>query len=389
MTNLDDALQDLSEAVQHRLVVLDERMRVTAYSIHESEEDRARLSHLLAHSDTWPPLPAGADGPVVREAGDGTRWVLHPLRDDRHRVGHLLHVQAKGVPAPDAAALADGAAHLGVLLSLRARSAEREAARAGELLSSLLAAQAPAVERGRAAAALVAEGLVGATGQYCAVVLGVPTEDPDGTDDPDGTWTARTAVETTLDFVARTSTATVVGGLVEGHGVLVFPRPVVQERLERVLAAPGLGEVRAGIGGVVADLTEVATSHEQAGRAWRAACLDPATHPRVTTWSDLGLDKLLLRLPLARLTADDLPEGVARLLASDHREVDVPTLEAYLAAGGDARATATDLGIHRSTLYYRLTRIRTTTGADLRAGVVRRDLHTGLRVARLAGMLTG
>lgn len=382
MTNLDDALQDLSEVVQHRLVVLDERMRVIAYSIHESEEDRARLSHLLAHSDTWPPLPAGADGPVVRDAGDGTRWVVHPLRDDRHRVGHLLHTRAKGVPAPDAAALADGAARLGALLSLRTRSAEREAARAGELLSSLLAPRAPADERERAAAALVAEGLVGATGQYCAVVLGAPTGDPDA-------WTARTAVETTLDFVARTSTATVVGGLVEGHGVLVFPRPVVQDRLERVLAAPGLGEVRAGIGGIVTDLTEVSTSHEQARQAWRAACLDPMTHPRVTTWSDLGLDKLLLRLPLARLTADDLPEGVARLLASDHREVDVPTLEAYLAAGGDARATATDLGIHRSTLYYRLTRIRTTTGADLRAGVARRDLHTGLRVARLAGMLTG
>lgn len=382
MTNLDDALQDLSEVVQHRLVVLDERMRVIAYSIHETEEDRARLSHLLAHSDTWPPLPAGADGPVVRDAGDGTRWVVHPLRDDRHRVGHLLHTRAKGVPAPDAAALADGAARLGALLSLRTRSAEREAARAGELLSLLLAPEAPADERERAAAALVAEGLVGATGQYCAVTLGTPAGDPDA-------WTARTAVETTLDFVTRTSTATVVGGLVEGHGVLVFPRPVVQDRLERVLAAPGLGEVCAGIGGIVTDLTQVTTSHEQAHQAWRAACLDPTTHPRVTTWSDLGLDKLLLRLPLARLTADDLPEGVARLLQSDHREVDVPTLEAYLAAGGDARATATDLGIHRSTLYYRLTRIRTTTGANLRAGVARRDLHTGLRVARLAGMLTG
>ncbi len=428
MTNLDDALQDLSEVVQHRLVVLDERMRVIAYSIHESEEDRARLSHLLAHSDTWPPLPAGADGPVVRDAGDGTRWVVHPLRDDRHRVGHLLHARAKGVPAPDAAILADGAARLGALLSLRTRSAEREAARAGELLSSLLAPRAPADERERAAAALVAEGLLGLWTRIglhylmplpvygtlwvliigfvavqmpqgfrgiaasirstdrdledSAVMLGAPTGDPDA-------WTARTAVETTLDFVARTSTATVVGGLVEGHGVLVFPRPVVQDRLERVLAAPGLGEVRAGIGGIVTDLTEVSTSHEQARQAWRAACLDPMTHPRVTTWSDLGLDKLLLRLPLARLTADDLPEGVARLLASDHREVDVPTLEAYLAAGGDARATATDLGIHRSTLYYRLTRIRTTTGADLRAGVARRDLHTGLRVARLAGMLTG
>lgn len=383
MTNLDDALQDLSEAVQHRLVVLDERMRVVAYSIHESEEDRAHLSHLLAHSDTWEPLPAGADGPVVRDAGDGTQWVLHPLRDDRHRVGHLLHVRAKGVPAPEVADLADGAARLGVLLSLRTMSAERGAARAGELLSSLLATGAPADERARAAAALVAEGLVGATDQYCAVVLGVPAGHPDRV------WTARTAVATTLDFVARTSTATVVGGIVDGHGVLVFPRPVVQDRLERVLGAPELGEVRAGIGATVTDLASAVTSHDRAHLAWRAACLDPTTYARVTAWAQLGVDKLALRLPLDRLTPEDLPDGVARLLASDHREVDVPTLEAYLTAGGDARATAADLGIHRSTLYYRLARIRSTTGADLRAGVARRDLHTGLRVARLAGMLTG
>lgn len=74
---------------------------------------------------------------------------------------------------------------------------------------------------------------------------------------------------------------------------------------------------------------------------------------------------------------------------SGYRDVDGPTLEAYLGAGGDARASARALGIHRSTLYYRLTRIRTTTEVDLSDGFARRDLHTGLRVARLARMLTG
>ena len=383
MTNLDDALQDLSEAVQQRLVVLDESMRVIAYSIHESEPDRARLSHLLAHSDTWEPLPAGTAEPTTRTAGDGTDWVLHPLRDDRHRVGHLLHTRAKGVPAPPAGVLAEGAAQLGVLLSLRTMYAERDAARASGLLTDLLGEHSSAAGRATAARALVDEELVGSAGQYCAVVLAVPPGEPGGD------WEARTAVDATRDFVARTSTATVVGGVVEGLGVLVFPRPVVPDRLERVLRAPGLARVHAGIGGVVDDLQSVVTSHEQAHRAWRAACLDPATHPRVTTWSGLGIDKLLLALPLDRLDLDDLPEPVTRLIASDHREVDVPTLEAYLDAGGDAQASAVALGIHRSTLYYRLTRIRETTRADLGDGRVRRDLHTGLRVARLAGLLSG
>ncbi|SDB92526.1 PucR C-terminal helix-turn-helix domain-containing protein [Raineyella antarctica] len=382
--NLDDSLQDLSEALQRRLVVLDERMRVLAYSIHESEEDRERLSHLLAHSDTWRPLPAGIEGPELRDAGAGARWVLVPLRDHRHRVGYLVHFLPAGedLPPEAVAGLAEGAGRLGVLLSLRTMYAERDAARARDLLAGLLDVRAPADERERTARAMVREGMVGGSEQYCAVVLGVPPAVPD-----EAAWKARTAVEATLDFVARTSTATVVGAVVEGIGVLVFPRPVVAERLERVLRTPALAEVRAGIGGPVGRLEDVRTSYGQAERAWLAACLDPVTYPRVTGWADLGLDKLLLDLPLDRLTVDDLPDGVRRLLASDHREVDVPTLEAYLDAGGEASSTAAALGIHRSTLYYRLERIRTTTAVDLSDGVARRDLHTGLRVARLAGML--
>ena len=42
--------------------------------------------------------------------------------------------------------------------------------------------------------------------------------------------------------------------------------------------------------------------------------------------------------------------------------------------------------IHRSTLYYRLDRIRELTGRDLRDGRTRRELHTGIRIAQLAGL---
>ncbi|WP_068256121.1 PucR family transcriptional regulator [Janibacter corallicola] len=381
-TSLDDALQDLSEDLQQRLVVLDEALRVVAYSIHESEQDRARLSHLLAHSDTWPAPPAGRNEPTVRTAADGTRWQMVPLRDERHLVGHLLHVQAKGAPPPDRAVLREGAARLGVLLALRSRDAERASARADELLTTLLSPAVADTERSAAATALVDEGLVGPAEQYCVTVVAPPPELRD-----DG-WLARRAVETTLDFVVRTTTATVVGGVVGDLGVLVFPRPVVQDRLDRVLQAPGLAEVRAGIGGLTDGLVTAATSYEQAEIAWRAACLDPGTHPRVSTWEGFGVDKLLLRLPLEDLTRADLPAPVTRLLASDHHDVDVPTLLTYLDCGGDGRATATALRIHRSTLYYRLARIRTTTAVDLADGAVRRDLHTGLRVARLAGLLS-
>lgn len=54
LPELDDAVQDLAEAVGRRLVVMDHALRVVAYSIHETPEDRRRLFHLLAHSDAGP-----------------------------------------------------------------------------------------------------------------------------------------------------------------------------------------------------------------------------------------------------------------------------------------------------------------------------------------------
>ena len=45
--------------------------------------------------------------------------------------------------------------------------------------------------------------------------------------------------------------------------------------------------------------------------------------------------------------------------------------------------------IHRSTLYYRLDRIRELTGSDLHDGRTRRELHTGIRIAQLAGLWGG
>ena len=90
--NLDDALQDLAAALGCRLVVQDDRIRVLGYSIHESEADHGRLSYLLAHSDTWPALPAG----LALDAG---------AAPGPHRVGHLvIHLAPGEVPAAIGAA---------------------------------------------------------------------------------------------------------------------------------------------------------------------------------------------------------------------------------------------------------------------------------------------
>ncbi|MBN9622586.1 MAG: helix-turn-helix domain-containing protein, partial [Actinobacteria bacterium] len=63
----------------------------------------------------------------------------------------------------------------------------------------------------------------------------------------------------------------------------------------------------------------------------------------------------------------------------------IETLERYLDLGGDARAAAEQLFIHRSSLYGRLHRIEEVAGVDLHSGEDRLELHLGVRLWRLGG----
>ncbi|MCP2326843.1 hypothetical protein HDA40_005350 [Hamadaea flava] len=102
---------------------------------------------------------------------------------------------------------------------------------------------------------------------------------------------------------------------------------------------------------------------------------DPAAQ-RVAMWSQLGVYRVL---SAAGLTAPELYPGVDRLppdLAA--------TVEAYLDLAGDAAATAAHLRIHRTTLYYRLSRAAELCGVDLRDGLQRLQLHLALKAIHLA-----
>ena len=60
------------------------------------------------------------------------------------------------------------------------------------------------------------------------------------------------------------------------------------------------------------------------------------------------------------------------------------TLEVYLQRHGNLRQSARDLHIHLNTLHYRLQRIASLIGADLKDADVRLDLLLALRVRALA-----
>lgn len=138
--------------------------------------------------------------------------------------------------------------------------------------------------------------------------------------------------------------------------------------------APATG---AGVSAAHRGLGELGTAWREAAAAARTALAEPR-HSPVAHWPELGAFRMLTALPPDRL--DD--PCVRQLLAPSHREL-ARTAEVFLDCAGQAGRTAAALGVHRQTLYYRLSKVEQLTGLDLDDGGHRLLLHMALKGARL------
>jgi PucR-like helix-turn-helix protein/diguanylate cyclase with GGDEF domain len=148
--------------------------------------------------------------------------------------------------------------------------------------------------------------------------------------------------------------------------------------------APGAARVRviAGIGDPQRDLTDAAVSYRRAVLAARVAAAVPSVGD-LAHWRDLGVFRTLVQLPAEEDGATCLDPRLVTLLGA---QGDLSqTVETYLDLGGDAKGTAEQLHLHRTTLYYRLRKAEQLTGADLGDGNDRLALHLGFKLARLLG----
>ncbi|MYU63101.1 helix-turn-helix domain-containing protein, partial [Streptomyces sp. SID69] len=143
------------------------------------------------------------------------------------------------------------------------------------------------------------------------------------------------------------------------------------------LGAAGFGGPAAGIGDPRTGLAELGTVWQEARAAAQAALAERHLGP-VAQWRGIGPYRLLTSLPPE--SAQDPAAGP--LLSPAHREL-ARTAEVYLDCAGQAGRTASELGIHRQTLYYRLNRVEQLTGLDLDDGEDRLLLHMALKRARL------
>ncbi|CAL9449057.1 hypothetical protein SUDANB1_02397 [Streptomyces sp. enrichment culture] len=133
----------------------------------------------------------------------------------------------------------------------------------------------------------------------------------------------------------------------------------------------------AGVATPRSGLTELATAWAEASAAARAALAEARFGP-VAQWASIGPFRLLTALP-----PEVAHDPVARtLLTPAHHEL-ARTAEVYLDCAGQAARAAAELGIHRQTLYYRLSRIEKLTGLDLDDGEDRLLLHMALKAHRL------
>lgn len=98
--------------------------------------------------------------------------------------------------------------------------------------------------------------------------------------------------------------------------------------------------------------------------------------PEPVSWDGLGAWRLIVDAP-DELAAEDV-QPAAAVLAQQPREDLLVTARVVVDLGGDVAAAAQELHVHRTTLYYRLDRIKELTGVDMHDGLTRTHLQLAL-----------
>jgi sugar diacid utilization regulator len=170
--------------------------------------------------------------------------------------------------------------------------------------------------------------------------------------------------------VGRAARAVGVGSLLAPrlHDVIVLADREVQWDLfwTRVVTEMHGGRCRIGVGGRVLELDRFPHSGQEAELALRMQ--KTAGGPeRITLFDDLGIYKILATAGDTSAMERFVTEWLGPLIDYDakHGTSLVLTLSEYLDRGGSYDPSAKALSVHRSTLKYRLQRIRQVSGYDL------------------------
>jgi DNA-binding PucR family transcriptional regulator len=170
--------------------------------------------------------------------------------------------------------------------------------------------------------------------------------------------------------VRRSARAAGIGTLLVARGgavVVLSEAEVSWERFRTaVLAELGGGRCRVGVGGWCQRPRDFPRSYREAQLALKMQ-RTARGDDQATCYEDLGVYRILCEVENKAAVELFARQWLGSLLDYDARKGSelVATLSRYLECGGGYDATAAAMSVHRSTLKYRLQRIREISGHDL------------------------
>ncbi|WP_165960513.1 PucR family transcriptional regulator [Actinocrispum wychmicini] len=401
-------LQRLADALGHSLKrnvsVDDPTMHQIAFSSHVYEPIDLLRQRSILRKDLPPEVVAwlraagafNAQGPLrppLNEAIGATEQRLClPIRHHGLLVGFLWVMEGTDAVSDDELATVLSAVDsLAVVMRREQLAGEVRRAQVRELATELIFAADASARRAAAEKVLEAELFVPNEPLF-VLVVSLHADRRAMSDEERGT------LDGLLDRVSRRlSDRRQLALSRRDHGILVLSGrdPLIGGRARDLLYQDLLADLvrdlpgtspLVGIGDVVDDLADANRSHRDAERAVRVARLVDGVGSIVRA-DQLGVYGVLARIPAEDLDASTVPPGLLDLLGLGAKGKQlIDTLEAYLDNAGDGPATAEQLFVHRTTLYYRLQRIEELTGARLSNGEDRLAFHLGLKIATLLGL---
>jgi hypothetical protein len=320
----------------------------------------------IAPSSSSPPpsvAMAEATAPSSSERFDG--WRVSPVGRQIDQLGFLgVYDPDVNVNDDDVFAIDYASALLAVDLSNAKSTAEVELRLGRDLVGDLLSGQDPLGSATRAAALRYNLNV-----PQWVVLLRWETAPPSGS-------SFEIAVQRAL---SRLKLAALVSGWSDATVAIVSGAMDGKRLYTELVETTGGGHGAIGIGGP-AGADRLPSSFAEARRALQVRARLHEPHG-VTTHQELGLDRILDSSDGGVEINRFIRQWLGPLLDHDRdRRSDlVMTLAAYLDAGGKYDAAATALVIHRSTLRYRLARIRELVARDFSDPEVRLNLHVAVR----------
>lgn len=380
--------EQLADGLERSVIIEDAALRPVAVSAQTGMVDATRIEAVLQRRTTARhrqmltehgiftarepvPIPAPEPGSLPR--------LCLPLRHRDQVLGFLWLIDEPPLTAAQIQRTQAAAAQASRLLHQRAARQTAESGTFAALADTLLHAEA----RDRAAAAreLTGEAALADSPPYALALIRYLADAPAGGLADPSAGERDGLLQAAGDLRRRTAPGSFVLATPGPHELIaITTRDATGPLRDTVRALPGPALV-IGTAGAAAALEAVHAELGNARYAAEVAAAVPA-FSRAADWDELDSYAVFQYLPRDQAAPERICPGVTALL-TERTGMYEATIRAYLDCGANAQQAAALLHIHRTTLYWRLTRVSDLLAVDLSRGDDRLKLHLALKLADL------